>query len=236
VLAPVLAAVALTASLTGCQPDVPSVVVVGDSISNGSRAQIEAVFHGIAGWNVGVHAIGGRSVGTMLNDMRQIAEYRPDVVVVELGTNDMGGVASNPTPPKPTFDQALQTYAEEVARIDSAMDILDEIPCVVWVNINTWTNVPLYHDPDGSGPDPRVHTGNFDLRTWGPPYNGQLEDRVGDLPRGHVTDFSGEITAMGLPWLLQNFETTFVIHPLTTTGKQKVALIMAEGVKDACGI
>jgi len=209
----------------------PKVVVVGDSISSDAVAgpQIDAVFDGLMGWDSSRVAIGGQSVAQMRDYIRFLATSHPAAMVIELGTNDMGGVALNAGGVAPSGNQQLVNYANAVAQLEGALADVAGLPCIVWINVNDWSRID--YSPHGQ----------YDLRTWGPVYNDRLVDEIsgpGAIPAHpnlHVVDYASQIRAKGLPWMAANYDG-LVIHPDTTTGKQTVAAIMATGTRNACGI
>ena len=114
--------------------DAPTAVVIGDSIADGAGPSITEA---LPGWTVGMDAVVGRGTNSALSSAAAQGIARPDVVVVELGTND----------------------ADPVAFRENALDILDSlrrVPLVVWqtthgplvnipgVNIHIRGTVPSY--------------------------------------------------------------------------------------------
>lgn len=222
----VIAAVVVVAfGATACQPAPPpapprpSVVLVGDSISNTSSAQLNAVFGSLFPWNFSMYAVGGRSVADMRQDIRNRVAYRPDVMVIALGTNDMGGINAG----HPNDATALTRYAAAVGEMQGAMNDMASIRCVVWIDVNTWSRSALFNE-------------EYDLRTWGPVYNARLRQEAAARSNVHIVDYANPIIAKGLPWLAANYDANVLIHPETVEAKQTVAALMAQGVRDECGI
>ncbi len=112
----------------------PSAFVIGDSIAAGAEPFI---VDALPGWTVGFDAVIGRGTNSALTAAAEQAVARPDVVVVELGTNDADPAA----------------FRENAVTI---LDALKQIPLVVWqtthgslaniagVNIHIHGLVPLY--------------------------------------------------------------------------------------------
>ncbi len=197
----------------------PSVVLVGDSISTDASAgaQLDAVFGVLFPWNFSRYAVSGTDVRSMRDAIRARAAFRPDVMVIELGTNDMGAINQG----HPDLATALTRYAAAVGEMQGAMNDLAGIRCVVWIDINDWS---------------RIFNDEYDLRTWGPVYNDRLRAEAALRPNVHVVDYAAQIMGRGLPWLAANYDANVLIHPVTTEGRQTVAAIMAQGVRNACGI
>jgi lysophospholipase L1-like esterase len=88
----------------------PTAFVIGDSIADGGAPYIVSA---LPGWTVGFDAVIGRGTNSALTTTAEQAVARPDVVVVELGTND----------------------ADPVAFRENAATILDDfrhVPLVIW--------------------------------------------------------------------------------------------------------
>ena len=114
--------------------DPPTAFVIGDSIAAGAEPFI---VDALPGWTVGFDAVIGRSTDSALTTAAEQAVARPDVVVIELGTNDADPAA---------FLQNAVTM----------LDALKQIPLVVWqttrgplgniagVNIHIHGLIPLY--------------------------------------------------------------------------------------------
>ena len=112
----------------------PTVFVIGDSIAAGAEPFI---VDALPGWTVGFDAVISRGTNSALTAVAEQAIARPDVVVVELGTNDADPAA----------------FRENAVTI---LDALRHVPLVVWqtthgslaniagVNIHIRGLVPLY--------------------------------------------------------------------------------------------
>ena len=88
----------------------PTGFVIGDSIADGAAPSIVSA---LPGWTLGFDAVIGRGTNTALATAAEQGVARPDVVVVELGTND----------------------ADPAAFRSNAVAILDDlrhVPLVVW--------------------------------------------------------------------------------------------------------
>ena len=90
--------------------DPPTAFVIGDSIADGAEFSI---LDALPAWTVGFDAVIGRGTSSAVTAAGSQAALRPDVVVVELGTNDADPVA----------------FRENGVLI---LDALKHIPLVVW--------------------------------------------------------------------------------------------------------
>jgi hypothetical protein len=90
--------------------DPPTAFVIGDSIADGAEPWI---LEALPGWTIGFDAVIGRGTSSAVTAAESQAALRPDVVVVELGTNDADPVA----------------FRENGVAI---LDALKHIPLVVW--------------------------------------------------------------------------------------------------------
>jgi lysophospholipase L1-like esterase len=200
------------------------VFVVGDSISHGAGDQIDATF-ARRGWAVDRVSMNGKTVADMRLYIARAARNTPDAVVIELGSNDMGGVAlADPgQTTAPTASEQVARYRNALAQLRHALADLRNVPCVVWVDVNNWTDLNF-------GP-----LGHYDLITWGPVYDAQLRREAATHSNLHIASYRAQIAAKGLPWLADNFDD-WKLHPDTVAAKQAVADIMARGVQQACGL
>lgn len=211
------------------------VVVLGDSITHGSTPQIEAVFKVLQGWpNTFVNGVSGHTVTQRQQDIRDYVRFfTPDVLVIQLGTNDMGGVAFGSVPPSSEVMQSR--FAQAVSAMRRTLADVAHVRCVVWVNVSDWTRwrVPGYP----------MHY--LDLATWGPRYNAVLRNEDAARANLHVIEYAATIRSRRqypsetsfLPWLAANYNDGGpLIHPSTTHGKQDFAAILARGVERSCGI
>jgi lysophospholipase L1-like esterase len=105
-----------------------NVTVVGDSLTYLAQAQIVSTGADLD-YRVAVDGIPGLTWAQRIDRVEQVAGSPPDVVVVELGTND---VLQNV--PLATTTQSL----------DQAVEALADAPCVVFVNVGL-----LFGDLDG---------------------------------------------------------------------------------------
>ena len=90
--------------------DPPTAFVIGDSIADGAEPSI---IEALPGWAIGFDAIIGRGTNSALTAAAAQAAVRPDVVVLELGTNDADPAA----------------FRENGVAL---LDTLDHVPLVVW--------------------------------------------------------------------------------------------------------
>ena len=90
--------------------DPPTAFVIGDSIADGAEPWILAA---LPGWSIGFDAVIGRGTNSAIVQAEAQAAARPDVVVIELGTNDADPAAFR-------------------ANGATMLDALKHIPLVVW--------------------------------------------------------------------------------------------------------
>ena len=114
------------AALTGCggSDSGARVLVIGDSITEGSRDQIAQALEADA-WQPTIEARGGTTIVDWTSRSRALARFvKPEVAVVELGTNQRG-------------DEAAVGAA-----IDRVMHGLRTVPTVLWLNVQQHKFVP----------------------------------------------------------------------------------------------
>ena len=103
------------------------VLVVGDSLTWQSAPQVTAALRA-DGWDPTIEAVAGTTVGTWANKVGTlVAEHDPDVVVVELGTN-------NCTAECPHIASVIDRLLRNVPR---------SIP-VLWLNVQAQPNYPAH--------------------------------------------------------------------------------------------
>lgn len=112
----------------------PVAFVLGDSIADGAAPFIT---ESLPGWTVGIDALVGRGTASAIADAAAQGALRPDVVVVELGTNDADPKA---------FRRNAVTILDSLRRVplvvwQTALGPLDNIP---GVNVRIRGTVPLY--------------------------------------------------------------------------------------------
>ncbi len=88
----------------------PTAFVIGDSIADGAEPFLTAA---LPGWTVGFDAVIGRGTNSAITAAADQGVAQPDVVVIELGTNDADPVA----------------FRENMVTI---LDSLRRVPLVVW--------------------------------------------------------------------------------------------------------
>ncbi len=105
----------------------PKVALVGDSLlfAAGWWTTHDLTELGYQAWTNGVI---GQTVADRMPKLRQMLASDPDVVVIELGTNDAGHASREVTQERQ--DQALEA---ELASTREALDLVRDVPCVVWV-------------------------------------------------------------------------------------------------------
>lgn len=105
------------------------VLIVGDSLSDQSHEPIAAALHD-AGWDPIFQTFGGTKIEDWAGKLsKRVAFIRPDVVVMELGTNDCGSEGCPDLAPA----------------IDKAMRAIGDIP-VLWLNIQDDAIEPEHPD------------------------------------------------------------------------------------------
>src|SRR5205807_3545795 len=103
----------------------PRTLIVGDSLMNESRAPVSAAVEG-DGWQPDIQAQGGTTITYWSSRIRYLVlAKKPDVVVIELGTNDCA----------PTECPPLAPYIDKIMR-----SIPHHTP-VLWLNIQQ--KIPL---------------------------------------------------------------------------------------------
>ncbi len=90
--------------------DLPTAFVIGDSIADGAESSI---LEALPGWSIGFDTFIGRGTSSALTAAAAQAAARPDVVVIELGTNDADPV----------------TFRENGIVM---LDALKHVPLVIW--------------------------------------------------------------------------------------------------------
>jgi lysophospholipase L1-like esterase len=108
-------------SEVGQAPTVPAegneprrIVIIGDSISFGTQEEYPLA---MPDDDLEVIAIPGIRLGPQREAISMAVATRPDVLVIQLGTNDV-----------PVYEP---TFLDE---IDEVLDETDDLPCVLWVN------------------------------------------------------------------------------------------------------
>jgi lysophospholipase L1-like esterase len=91
------------------------IVIIGDSISFGAQEEYPLA---MPDDNVAVIAIPGIRLGPQRAEITRAVAEQPDVLVIELGTNDV-----------PVFEPAF------LDEIDDVLEETEDLPCVLWVNV-----------------------------------------------------------------------------------------------------
>ncbi|MCD9623112.1 SGNH/GDSL hydrolase family protein [Rhabdothermincola salaria] len=115
-------------------PDGPQLTIVGDSLVCDIERQANDRFL-YEGWHVSVTALGGYTVQDHEGTIRKVAATNPQVVVIALGANDIREIS-----------EGLQTYDEYRRDVRVTLDILRNVPFLVWVGVTTTNG---YWGPDG---------------------------------------------------------------------------------------
>jgi lysophospholipase L1-like esterase len=212
---------------SGSEPEpAPSVFLVGDSISDTAGDAIDASFER-EDWRHYRIAIGGKAVVDMRAYIASGAQLRtPDVMVIELGTNDMGSVelTREAGGAAPGDEEQTRRYDLALDQLDAALRDMRDVPCVVWLDVADWSDLDF--SPHG----------HYNLTTWAPRYNAALRERQAQYPNLHVVSYAEQIRAQGMAWIDENFDDGWRIHPASSAAQQEVARIITRGVRDACGV
>jgi hypothetical protein len=106
----------------GAAPTVPDpsdgpwrIVIIGDSISFGAQEEYPLA---MPDDDVEVIATPGIRLAPQALEIARAVGERPDVLVIELGTNDV-----------PVYEPAF------LGEIDDVLEETDDLPCVLWVNV-----------------------------------------------------------------------------------------------------
>ena len=99
----------------------PTAFVIGDSIADGAAPFLSEA---LPGWTIGFDTVVGRGTNSAITAAAAQGVARPDVVIIELGTNDADPVA---------FRENMVTM----------LDLLRRVPLVVWQTAHgPLTNIP----------------------------------------------------------------------------------------------
>ena len=164
-------AMALTVGVvaTACKTKEPvsgtKVLLVGNSLMNGSRDKVTTTLEG-DGWQPDIEAQGGTTITYWSKRIPYlVASKQPDVVVIELGTNDCS----------PTECPALGPYNDEIMR-----SIPSSTP-VLWLNIQE--KIPLAQ---------KRNYINYEIESaaarWPNLYLVDYESRIENHPQYHTPD------------------------------------------------
>lgn|GEM_PF-5332789 len=208
----------LTPTTIAGAPDAPLVLMVGDSITQFSRAELAATFTG-RGWPSATVGHSGTTVAENRGRIKGAVAQSPDVLVVALGTNDALQAASPVDRRSPGDRQDL--LEESIDQIDAALDDAESVPCVVWADVNDWTSTPLLRTT-GAG-----ETINQALRR-------QAEGR----PKVHVASYADTFRPAAEPaasFLAANFDPEG-LHPVSPAARLRFAALVADTVASACKI
>jgi len=105
----------------------PKVALVGDSLLFGAGWWTTHDLNQ-SGYQVWTDGDIGKTVADRKPKLLEMLASKPDVLVIELGTNDTGHAAREATPAQ--RDEAL---ARELDVARTALDAARDVPCVVWV-------------------------------------------------------------------------------------------------------
>ena len=126
VVAPALAVAILATACSGGNTR-PVVGVVGDSITVISAPGLESELRGYALY---IRAIDGQRIDEMLPALRAELARHPKAVVINLGTNDA---------------LQSQTHPDWQPGFDTAWRLVESLPCVVYVTVNTAADTLYSH-------------------------------------------------------------------------------------------
>lgn len=190
--------------------------VVGDSITEASRDAIAADLTS-RGYNNAVFGLGGSTVAANRGRLLGSIGLQPDVLVVELGHNDMGGIAADDQFPT-EVDKAAQ-YSKSVLLMAATLEDAEDIGCVLWLNVSDWTRLPSY-----------------DTTEYGARYNEALAAAVEATPNAHLVDYN-ELFRPSTPererYLSGNFDA-MVLHPASDDAKAKYVELIGSSVDEFC--
>jgi hypothetical protein len=192
--------------------------VVGDSITEASRDSIAADLTR-RGYDNAVFGLGGSTV--MANRGRLLGSIglKPDVLVVELGHNDAGGLA-NPEVYPTAADREAQ-YIKSVLLMSATIEDAAEVPCVLWLNVSDWTRLPTYDTTD-----------------YGARFNRDLQLATDSADNAHLVDYASLFRPTSPErdgYLRANFDE-MLLHPDTDDAKNKFVDLIGRSVDEVCAL
>ena len=200
------------------RPDAPLVLMVGDSITQFSQPELAFTFT-TRGWS---SAVVGHSGTTTLENRGRIlgaVAQRPDVLVVQLGTNDALQAGNPSDGGRPERREARLDAARD--QIDAALDDADGIACVLWVDLNDWTDTPL-----------------LALAETAPTLNRELESQASERSKFSIIPYAATFrpaTPEAADFLQRTFDPEG-LHPVNPAARARYATLVADAVADACKI
>lgn len=198
--------------------DPPLVEVVGDSIAMLTTTELRTNFRH-HGWEPSITANSSTTVETNRQRLRDAAAHRPRALVVELGTNDAGQIGN--ALEHPTAADRTRALARTARNIAGALEDLASLECVVWVDVNDWTNAPFY-----------------DVRATAPIINAALLAEDAARPAMHLVAYRAVFEprdAASSTWLRANFDGP-LLHPASPAARQRIADLVTDAVATHCGI
>lgn len=113
----------------------PKIALVGDSLLF-AAGWWTTTYLDKAGYQVWLNGDVGKTVADRAPKLDEMLASKPDVVVIELGTNDVGQASREVT--RARQDEALERV---LANARAALDRAAAVPCVVWVTPSAHVNV-----------------------------------------------------------------------------------------------
>lgn len=233
-------AIALTIGMTGCgvlgdaivaepaefttpttiagAPDAPVVLQIGDSITQFSQDQLATTFTG-RGWSNAVVGHTGTRISENRGRILGAVEQDPDVLVIQLGTNDALSADAPLEVSSPS--QRDDRLDESIAQMRGALDDVAGVSCVVWVDLNDWTDTPLLR-----------------VRDTAPRLNDELAAAKGSRPWLHIAPYAAFFRPSNpqtTDFLDRNFDPER-LHPVSVEARRRYADIVASTVADSCNI
>lgn len=143
------------AVLAGCEPTPyvgpaggPRLALVGDSLLAAVQPAAQTRF-AAEGWSDSVTGIAGFTLGDQHDTIERAVATHPQVLVVELGSNDLRLMA-----------EGAQDFDGYRSQVQATIQATAGVPCLVWVGVET-TNGTW-----GPGGDNRVEGPWLNLVTW----------------------------------------------------------------------
>ena len=201
----------------------PPVWTIGDSISaSADQKNYIAWFNGGNGWHTHIEATGGtnliehwRSSGGW-NTFVRAAQSNARVIVVELGTNDIGGITSSTPNPLAEIAKVFDYMTWTAAYLNGTGK------CVVWAGLNEWGNVSVY--------------GVYDQADVARAFDNKLRELTRTYPAVHYADYTSLInTNATFRAGLYNGQPD-TIHPKTADSMIQLAAWYTTQVRSSCGI
>lgn len=192
--------------------------MVGDSITelnlDGLRADLTR-----RGYTNAVAGYGGTTILANRARLLGAIEVHPDVLIVELGTNDIGGLYAADQFPMASDREA--GFDKSVSLMKRTLHQTASIECVLWLNISDWTKLP-----------------NYDTTDYGPRFNEELANQIARHDNAHLVDYHA-LFAPSTPeraaYLSANFDN-LELHPQSDDARAKYVELVGSAVDGFCGL